>query len=328
MRFAGNSSNVSSYIQAGKAGAKGAADFFKVARASAPDYGGLAVANMKSRSDERKAATQAEAAVAKAGIEAKSKVKQTQIKVDAESKILDKKIDAKRKAGVVGMFGAVAGGAFMGVENNRAKKLQAERDAKDETRWQERLEVMKQNTNVDAEESEPFTFRDAPEPYKPGSSGDSGDSGSSNDSSGGSTPSPGGSLNFQSVKAMAEKSGAKYPGLVAAQWQLESGGGTSELATKHNNLFGQKGEGVNYNTQEDGAGGMSTVNDSFMQFDSQQGSVDYLVNKWYKDFKGYKGVNNAGSITEAAQMLKGEGYATDRNYVPKLTRILQEQGEL
>ena len=73
---------------------------------------------------------------------------------------------------------------------------------------------------------------------------------------------------------------------------------------------------------------MTTINDSFMQFDSKQGSVDYLVNRWYKDYKGYKGVNNAGSITEAAEMLKGEGYATDRNYVSKLTRILREQGEL
>ena len=44
MRFAGNSSNVSSYFQAGKAGAKGAADFFKVARANSPDYGGIAEA--------------------------------------------------------------------------------------------------------------------------------------------------------------------------------------------------------------------------------------------------------------------------------------------
>ena len=167
MRFAGNTSNVGSYIQAGRAGAKGAADFFKVARANAPDYGGLAEANMNARSAERIAATQAEAAVAQAGLKAKADVKQTRIKTEAEGKILDKKIDAKRKAGMVGMFGAAAGGLFMGMENNKAKKLQAERDAKDELRWQQRLEVMKQDTTVERPKTEPFTFKDAPEPYKP-----------------------------------------------------------------------------------------------------------------------------------------------------------------
>ena len=134
MRFAGNTSNVGSYIQAGRAGAKGAADFFKVARANAPDYGGLAEANMNSRSAERIAATQAEAAVAKAGLEAKADVKTTRIRTEAEGKILDKKIDAKRKAGMVGMFGAVAGGALMGVENNQAKARQKKRDAEADAR--------------------------------------------------------------------------------------------------------------------------------------------------------------------------------------------------
>ena len=126
MRFAGNTSNVGSWIQAGKAGARGAADAFKAARASAPDYGGIAEANMKSRSAERIAATEAEAAVARAGIEAKKDVKLTNIKVDAEGKILDKKIDAKRMAGMVGMFGAVALGGVQAVENNQADAKQKE----------------------------------------------------------------------------------------------------------------------------------------------------------------------------------------------------------
>ena len=248
MRFAGNSSNVSSYIQAGRAGAKGAADFFKVARASAPDYGGLAEANMKARSAERKAATEAEAYVAKAGIEAKSRVKQTQIKVDAEAKILDKKIDAKRKAGMVGMFGAVAGGALMGVENKRAAKRQKERDAAADAREQAHYDYLEARLDnaPEAPKLEPWQAGTAPEstpfkttPFDPSSVTKPGESSDSSDSSP-SAPDPSGPLNFQSVKAMAEKSGAKFPGLVAAQWQLESGGGSSELASKHNNLFWTK----------------------------------------------------------------------------------------
>ena len=183
MRFAGNTSNVGSWIQAGKAGAKGAADAFKVARSSAPDYGGLAEANMKSRSDERVAATQAEAYVAQAGIEAKKDVKLTNIKVDAESKILDMKIDAKRKAGMVGMFGAVALGGVNAVENNRAAKRQAERDAKSdasEAAYYKYLEGRLENA-PEAPDEEPFKPGTAPDtnpyvakPYQsPGGTSDS-----------------------------------------------------------------------------------------------------------------------------------------------------------
>lgn len=139
MRFAGNTSNVSSWIQAGKAGAKGAADAFKVARANAPDYGGLGEAHMNSRSMERKAATAAAASVAQAGINAIEGLKKTQIKAEADLKITDMKVDAKRKAGMVGMLGAVAGGAFMAVENNaaaaRQKKRDAAADAREAAKW-------------------------------------------------------------------------------------------------------------------------------------------------------------------------------------------------
>ena len=166
MRFAGNSSNVSSWIQAGRAGSRGGSDFFKVARANAPDYGGLAETAMKARSSERIAATQAEATVAQAGLRAKTKVENTKTKIEASEEILDKKIGAKRMAGVVGALGAVAGGAFMGIENKRADKRQAERDALDEKRWQQRLEIMERGVNRDTEPTEkpePFT----PQPFDP-----------------------------------------------------------------------------------------------------------------------------------------------------------------
>ena len=180
MRFAGNTSNVSSWIQAGKAGAKGAADAFKAARANAPDYGGLAEANMKSRSAERQAVTDAEAYVAQAGIKAKQDVKLANIKVDAEEKILDKKIDAKRMAGMVGMFGAVAGGGILAVQNNQDRAKEAQREADEERRWQERLEILKKDTTVEPEDVEPYEPSSPPE-YTPPSESDS-DSDSDTDS--------------------------------------------------------------------------------------------------------------------------------------------------
>ena len=134
------------------------------------------------------------------------------------------------------------------------------------------------------------------------------------------------SLDFQSVYNMARNSGAKFPELVAAQFQLESGGGTSELAQKHHNLFGQKGNGVNYKTLEDGSNGMYAIKDDFMVFNNPQESVNYLVDRWYKDYNQYKGVNNASSSYQAAQMLANQGYATDRNYTNKLINILRQQG--
>ena len=161
MRFAGNTSNVGSWIQAGRAGSRGGSDFFKVARANSPDYGGLAETAMKARSSERVAATQAEAEVAQAGIRAKAKMVKTKNDVDASKEITDMKVGAKRMAGVVGALGAVAGGAFMGIENKRAEKRQAERDAIDEQRWQQRLAIMQKGVDRDTKPT------DRPEPYTP-----------------------------------------------------------------------------------------------------------------------------------------------------------------
>ena len=141
MRFAGNSSNTNSFIAAGKAAAQGAENLFKVARENSPDYGMLATENMKARSKERQVATAAEAAVRREGIKALTQVKKTGIQVDAKEKILGMKLDANRKAGIVGALGAVAGGGLMAVENNRAKKLQAERDAAADARDAQSLAI-------------------------------------------------------------------------------------------------------------------------------------------------------------------------------------------
>ena len=164
MRFAGNTSNVSSWIQAGKYGAKGAADAFKVARANAPDYGGLGEAHQNARKTERKAVTEAESNVARAGLKAIEDVRKTEITTNAKLEVNQMKADVKRKAGMVGMFGSVAGGAFLGVENKRAAKRQKERDAATDKREANKLAWMKERIDGTPEAPELTAWQGAEPP--------------------------------------------------------------------------------------------------------------------------------------------------------------------
>ena len=126
---------------------------------------------------------------------------------------------------------------------------------------------------------------------------------------------------WDGVMAAAANYGAKYPQVVAAQWCLESGGG------KHapgNNYFGLKGQGAMRKTQETFNGNTVTIVDSFMEFPSLKACVQYLVERWYLDYKGYKGVNRATSPEHCARLLKAEGYATDPAYSEKLIVLMRQ----
>ena len=122
---------------------------------------------------------------------------------------------------------------------------------------------------------------------------------------------------------MAATSGAKFPELVAAQMILESAGGTALSGA--NNFFGMKATASESSTAKqttefrDGVEGIETAN--FKNYSSPQESVNDLVSKWYKDYPGYQGVNNANSLEEAAMMLQQQGYATDPEYAQKLIQI-------
>lgn len=135
---------------------------------------------------------------------------------------------------------------------------------------------------------------------------------------------------WKKFKEMGSKAGAKWPQLVAAQFALESAWGTA-LSAQHN-YFGIKaaaGESSQtHKTQEVYGGKTVTINAGFKNFASAQDSVNHLVNQWYKDFKGYKGVNRASSADAAASMLKAEGYATDPNYPPKLQGLMKSNASL
>jgi hypothetical protein len=128
---------------------------------------------------------------------------------------------------------------------------------------------------------------------------------------------------WEGVLAAAKKAGAKFPECVAAQWYLESAQG-KHLSCTHN-YFGIKskdGEGCYVSTQEVYGGQKVTIKDWFKAFDTLYDCVDYLVTRWYKDYKGYKGVNRATSRNECARLLKEEGYATDTEYSTKLIQIM------
>ena len=129
------------------------------------------------------------------------------------------------------------------------------------------------------------------------------------------------------VVAAAKKAGAKYPEVVAAQWALESAWGSH--TSGDNNYFGIKAtDNEPYSmctTWEHYDGKDVTIRAKFRDFDSMQECVDDLVEKWYEDYKGYKGVNRATSMGECCQLLVAEGYATDPHYAAKLMRIINKQ---
>ena len=128
---------------------------------------------------------------------------------------------------------------------------------------------------------------------------------------------------------MAQRSGAKFPELVAAQWQLESAGGKALSGT--NNFFGIKaapGESgtVKSTWEEDSSGNAYDTSASFKNFDSPQASVDHLVSRWHKDYQNYRGANNSASAADAAHYLRSQGYATDSKYATKLIDIMNRNG--
>lgn len=138
----------------------------------------------------------------------------------------------------------------------------------------------------------------------------------------------GSSGTFQNFYLMAKEAGAKYPELVAAQWQLESASGTAISGT--NNFFGMKasgGESATAKSTFEVYNGQ-TVNTTgyFKNYRTPYEAVEDLVQRWYMDYKSFRGVNNASSAAQAAQMLRDQGYATDPQYVQKLIRIMSDNG--
>jgi hypothetical protein len=128
---------------------------------------------------------------------------------------------------------------------------------------------------------------------------------------------------WEGVSKTAKDAGAKFGEVVAAQWALESGWGKHFSGTW--NAFGLKGNGSNVDTQEFINGKWITIKAGFIDFPDLKTCITYLVDRWYKDFGRFKGVNRAASRNECARLLVTEKYATDPDYATKLIQIMDRQ---
>jgi hypothetical protein len=124
------------------------------------------------------------------------------------------------------------------------------------------------------------------------------------------------------ISSHARRVGARFPELVAAQWALESGFGRHFSGEW--NAFGLKGSGSTVSTKEFYDGQWVTIKAGFIDFPSLAACVEYLVTRWYKDYKQFKGINNAPNRYTAARMLQEQGYATDPAYPAKLSKLMKQ----
>ena len=121
---------------------------------------------------------------------------------------------------------------------------------------------------------------------------------------------------------IARRLGARFPELVAAQCCLESSFG--QHVSGKNNYLGIKGPGTATTTQEWYDGQWVTIKAGFIDFPSLAACIDYLVTRWYKDYRHFKGINNMPNRYAAARALKSQGYATDPEYPIKLSKLMKE----
>ena len=126
-----------------------------------------------------------------------------------------------------------------------------------------------------------------------------------------------------------------YASVMIAQAMIESGWGTSGLASAPNyNLFGIKGEydgqSVNMGTQEDdGTGNLYSISSNFRKYPSYKESLEDYVSLLRGGTTGnsqlYAGAwkSNTTSYKDATKFLTGR-YATDTTYADKLNSLIEK----
>lgn len=126
-----------------------------------------------------------------------------------------------------------------------------------------------------------------------------------------------------------------YASVMVAQAMIESGWGTSGLASAPNyNLFGIKGSyqgtAVNMPTQEDdGTGSLYSIQSDFKKYPSYKESLEDYVSLLRGGVSGnpqmYAGTwkSNTSSYKDATAFLTGK-YATDTSYADKLNNIIEK----
>lgn len=115
------------------------------------------------------------------------------------------------------------------------------------------------------------------------------------------------------------------PSVAFAQAIHESGGGTSGLAEKNNNLFGikgtYKGEGSSWSTWEDYGNGSVTIDATFRSYPSKVESVlDYI--DLITENSRYSRAVNAETPLDSITAIKNGGYATDPLYIAKVMNVI------
>ena len=318
--------NVNNYIAAGRSSVRKNLKARQALAENKADYGALGQEAIKAERDKKIAVIQANAKVANAAQNAMTQVKGAEIQVDMDKSIANSKRQ-ERKAGML-----AGGAALLGVGAMKMNK----KDEPDAmlAKYQELIgkndgRLSEADQKIEDARAKLNSFGDKP------TSNDSSIDTTTTDTSSVTKPSPNpsptsssSSPGFEEIRVMAQNSGAKYPELVAAQWALESGWG--KTPSGKNNYFGIKATAGESSTSKstweviNGKEVDTTAN--FKNYDSPQGSVNDLVGKWHKDFKGYTGVNSAGSASDAAGQLVSEGYATDPAYADKLRKIMRDQG--
>lgn len=114
---------------------------------------------------------------------------------------------------------------------------------------------------------------------------------------------------------------------IVAQACLESGYGSSSLASKYHNYFGMKcganwvGRSVNLATKEEYSGQVVNIRDNFRVFadvkDGIRGYCNFIVG--YSRYSNLLGVEDA---REYITRLKNDGWATDSKYIDKVCSIV------
>lgn len=133
---------------------------------------------------------------------------------------------------------------------------------------------------------------------------------------------------IDSISAKAKELYYKYgilPSVSISQAVLESGGGSSGLTRRANNLFGIKGTGT--------AGSIEMVTTEYINGKPEKVIANFRAYNNYaeslEDYgeligtaKRYEGVRNAKDYKSALVALNSSGYATDPMYSAKLSEII------
>ena len=116
---------------------------------------------------------------------------------------------------------------------------------------------------------------------------------------------------------------------IIAQAIIESGWGSSVLASKYNNYFGLKcgsswkGGSVNMATREEYKPGVVTnIRDNFRTYEDFdagiRGYFEFINTSRYANLKGVK------SPEEYVRRIKADGYATSSKYVDNILRVIRD----